>query len=113
MCYSHRWKPVAILTVLSLIVSMAAVCLIIESFVFNHQATILNSDMGALTTDIDNFKTQIFNVLVLISVFAFLIGLLGTCCGKSLCKTYLVLPVIYGVSLLGVWIVVIGLGVMI
>jgi hypothetical protein len=43
----------------------------------------------------------------------FVMGLLGTCCGRYLCKTYLALPVLYGVSLLGIWIITLALGVMI
>lgn len=46
MCYEQRWKPVLIMTVLSVIVSLCGVVLLTESLVFNFMPTLLTADLG-------------------------------------------------------------------
>lgn len=50
MCYSHRWKPVAILSVLSTLLSLAAISLFIEAFIFFYKPTIITFEMGSELT---------------------------------------------------------------
>lgn len=110
MCYENRWKPVLILTTLSVVVLLCGLVLFIESLIFYFSPSIVNSKFEMPDTQL--FVQQVFQALLGTSIAAILLGVLGTQCNRRPCKDYLVLLIFYGIALLVVWMTILVCGVL-
>ena len=100
------------IAVLSLVISLCALAIFVECFLFRFRSSILAEDLGPdLTLKVQTMRQQTFDWLVTISCVSFLLGLVGTQCNRQSCNKYTVLSIMFGVTLFFLWTSTLAFGV--
>ena len=111
MCFHKRKTPACIIMIMSIIMALGGVALLIESIVFEKRNSLVTTDLGVYTPEIANFRKATFIAILLASLVAILLGILGSLCLCKFCKKHsCCLSVGYGTTLFFVWIVFIIVG---
>ena len=111
MCFQNRKTLATIITVMSIIVALGGVVLLIESIVFETKGSLMRADLGSITTSVAMFRNGTFIAMLVASIVAILIGLLGSLCLCKVCeRNSCCLSIGYGTTIFFVWIVFIVVG---
>lgn len=106
MCFHKRKTPACIITIMSIIMALGGVVLLIESIVFEKKGSLVTTDLGEYTPSIAFFRNATFIAILIASLVAIVLGVLGSLCLCKFCKKYsCCLSIGYGTTLFFVWIV--------
>lgn len=111
MCFKNRKTLACIVTVFSILIALGGVVLLIESIVFETKGSLVTANLGSITSSVAMFRNGTFIAMLVASIVAILLGILGSLCLLKFCeRNSCCLSVGYGTIMFFVWIIFIVVG---